>query len=128
MTESGRDVMARYVGEENMQSGSAYLERLDPELHRYIVDFVFGEVYADDVLDPKTRALCTVAMLAALNQQFQLGAWVRNARNTGATDEELRAVFRQAAVYAGFPSAWNALATMKAALERFDESDQEGEP
>lgn len=128
MSESGRDVMARYVGEENMQSGSAYLERLDPELHRYIVDFVFGEVYADDVLDPKTRALCTVAMLAALNQSFQLGAWVRNARNTGATEEELRAVFRQTAVYAGFPSAWNALATMKAALERFDESEQKGEP
>jgi 4-carboxymuconolactone decarboxylase len=127
MSEPGRDVMARYVGEENMERGSAYLERLDPELHRYIVDFVFGEVYADDVLDPKTRALCTVAMLAALSQPFQLGAWVRNARNTGVTEEELRAVFRQAAVYAGFPSAWNALATMKAALERFDESDQKGE-
>jgi hypothetical protein len=24
-------------------------------------------------------------------------------------------------VYAGFPSSWNALATMKAALERFDD-------
>jgi 4-carboxymuconolactone decarboxylase len=119
--------MARYVGEENMPGGSAYLERLDPELHRYIVDFVFGEVYADDVLDPKTRALCTVAMLAALNQPLQLGAWVRNARNTGATEDELRAVFRQAAVYAGFPSAWNALATMQTALEHFDESDQKGE-
>ncbi len=128
MSESGRDVMARYVGEENMQRGSAYLERLDPGLHRYIVDFVFGEVYADEVLDPKTRALCTVAMLAALNQPLQLGAWVRNARNTGATEEELRAVFRQAAVYAGFPSAWNALATMTAALETFDETDQKGEP
>ncbi len=128
MSESGRDVMARYVGEENMQGGSEYLERLDPELHRYIVDFVFGEVYADDVLDPKTRALCTVATLAALNQRLQLGAWVRNARNTGATEEELRAVLPQAAVYAGFPSAWNALATMKAALERSDESDQKGTP
>jgi 4-carboxymuconolactone decarboxylase len=128
MSEPGRNVMARYVGEENMQTGGAYLEQLDPELHRYIVDFVFGEVYADDVLDPKTRALCTVAMLAALNQRFQLGAWVRNARNTGATEEELRAVFRQAAVYAGFPSAWNALATMKAALERFDGTDQTAEP
>ena len=69
-----------------------------------------------------------VPMLAALNQPFQLGAWVRNARNTGATEEELRAVFRQAAVYAGFPSAWNALATMKAAFERFDEGRQKGEP
>jgi alkylhydroperoxidase/carboxymuconolactone decarboxylase family protein YurZ len=28
-------------------------------------------------------------------------------------------VLRQVAVYAGFPNAWNALATMKAALEDF---------
>jgi hypothetical protein len=28
-------------------------------------------------------------------------------------------------VYAGFPNAWNALATMKAALEHFGESETE---
>jgi len=32
----------------------------------------------------------------------------------------VREVLRQVAVYAGFPSAWNALATMKRALEDFD--------
>ena len=30
-------------------------------------------------------------------------------------------MLRQVAVYAGFPAAWNALATMKAALKDFDE-------
>jgi len=29
-------------------------------------------------------------------------------------------------VYAGFPNAWNGLATMKAALERFDGAEAEG--
>jgi alkylhydroperoxidase/carboxymuconolactone decarboxylase family protein YurZ len=43
----------------------------------------------------------------------------------GASDEEeIREVLRQVAVYAGFPNAWNALATMKAALERFDQADE----
>jgi len=41
--------------------------------------------------------------------------------------EELRAVLRQSAVYAGFPSAWNALATMTAALERSRGSDRQRE-
>ena len=58
------------------------------------------------MLDPKTRALCTVAMLACLGQQFQ----------------EVSEVLRQVAVYAGFPSAWNALATAKRALEDFEEA------
>src|SRR4051812_30680546 len=123
MPEPGPQVMARFVGAENVEPGRAYLERLDPELHRYIMDFVYGEVYAGDVLDPKTRALCTVAMLACLDQQLQLGVYVRAARRQGASEEEVREVLRQVAVYAGFPSAWNAIATMKRSLEGFDEDE-----
>jgi 4-carboxymuconolactone decarboxylase len=123
MSESGTEVMGRFVGTENVDRGRDYLERLDPELHRYIIDFVYGEVYAGEVLDPKTRALCTVSMLAALDQQLQLGVYVQAALRQGATEEEVREVLRQVAVYAGFPSSWNALATMKAALERDDERE-----
>jgi 4-carboxymuconolactone decarboxylase len=116
--------MARFVGADNVEAGRAYLEQLDPDLHRYIIDFVYGEVYSGDALDPKTRALCTVAMLAALDQQLQLGVYVRAARRQGASEEEVREVLRQVAVYAGFPSAWNALATMKKSLEGFDQEEQ----
>ena len=126
MTEPGVDVMARFVGPENVGRGREYLEALDPDFHRYIMDFVYGEVYAGDVLDPKTRALCTVAMLATLGQQLQLGVYVRAARRQGASEEEIREVLRQVAVYAGFPSAWNALATMKQALEGSSDSDSKG--
>jgi 4-carboxymuconolactone decarboxylase len=127
MSEPGPEVMARFVGAENVEPGREYLEQLDPELHRYIIDFVYGEVYAGDVLDPRTRALCTVAMLAALGEQLQLGVYVQAARRQGASEQEIREVLRQVAVYAGFPSAWNALATMKASLERFDEPDGESQ-
>jgi 4-carboxymuconolactone decarboxylase len=126
MSEPGADVMARFVGPENVDSGRQYLEALDPELHRYIMDFVYGEVYAGDVLDAKTRALCTVAMLATLGQQLQLGVYVRAAHRQGASEEEIREVLRQVAVYAGFPNAWNALATMKQALEGSAENDAGG--
>jgi len=84
MSEPGPEVMARFVGAENVDRGREYLEQLDPELHRYILDFVYGEVYAGDVLDPKTRALRTVAMLATLDQQLQLGVYVQAARRQGA--------------------------------------------
>ena len=48
---------------------------------------------------------------------------MRAARRQGASEEEVREVLRQVAVYAGFPSAWNALATMRAALKDFDEGE-----
>ena len=123
MSEPGPDVMARFVGPENVDRGREYLQALDPEFHRYIMEFVYGEIYAGDVLDTKTRALCTVAMLASLDQQLQLGVYVRAARRQGASEEEIREVLRQVAVYAGFPSAWNALATMKRALEGLEDDD-----
>ena len=125
MSEPGPEVMARFVGAGNVERGREYLEQLDPELHRYIMDFVYGEVYAGDKLDPKTRALCTIAMLATLDQQLQLGVYVRAARRQGASEEEIREVLRQVAVYAGFPNAWNALATMNKALEGYSEGDAE---
>jgi len=120
--EAGLEAMARFLGAENVDDSRAYLEQLDRDLHRYIIEFVYGEVYAGDVLDPKTRALCTVAMLACLGQPLQLGVYVRSARRQGASEEEIREVLRQVAVYAGFPSAWNALVTTKRALEDFDEA------
>ena len=119
----GLEAMARFLGAENVDDSRAYLEQLDGVLHRYIVEFVYGEVYAGDVLDPKTRALCTVAMLACLGQHLQLGIYVRSARRQSASEEEIREVLRQVAVYAGFPSAWNALATTKRALEDFEEGE-----
>ncbi len=117
MSEPGTDVAGRFLGPENVQQARDYLEQLDPELHRYIMDFGYGEVYAGDVLDSKTRALCTVAMLGCLGEQLQLGVYVRVAPRQGASEEEIREVLRQVAVYAGFPAAWNALATMTRALE-----------
>ncbi len=95
---------------------TAFLDDLDPDFARYVNDFVYGDVYAGDTLDPKTRALCTVAMLACLDQQLQLGVYVRSAHRQGASEEEIREVLRQVAVYAGFPAAWNALATVRQAL------------
>src|SRR5256885_9756179 len=127
MRDAGRglETMATFVGEPNVERSRHYLEELDSEFHRHVVDFVYGEIYSGEILDPKTRALCTVAMLAALDQQLQLGVYVRSARRQGASEEEIREVLRQVAVYAGFPSAWNALATMKQSLEGFSEADAE---
>jgi alkylhydroperoxidase/carboxymuconolactone decarboxylase family protein YurZ len=65
-------------------------------------------------------------MLATLGQQMQLGVYVRAARRQGATEEEIREVLRQVAVYAGFPSAWNALTTMKQSLDGFSETNADG--
>lgn len=105
------DVMSRFLGADNVDASREYLRSVDPKLEEHIVDFVYGRVYSGQALDPKTRALVTVAMLASLGQQFQLSVYVESALRQGASEEEIREVLRQVAVYAGFPTAWNGLAT-----------------
>jgi alkylhydroperoxidase/carboxymuconolactone decarboxylase family protein YurZ len=61
-----------------------------------------------------------------LEQQLQLGVYIRAARRQAATEDEIREVIRQVAVYAGFPNAWNALATMKQSVDGFPEFGAEG--
>lgn len=68
-------------------------------------------MYSGSGLDPKARAPMTVAMLGILNQQLQLSVYVGAALRLGAEEEEIREVLRPVAVYAGFPVAWNGLAT-----------------
>lgn len=107
----GLEVMARFLGDDNVEASRDYLRSLDPKLEEHIVDFVYGQVYSGTGLDPKTRALVTVAMLGTLDQQLQLSVYIRAALRLGAEEEEVREVLRQVAVYAGFPVAWNGLAT-----------------
>lgn len=116
MTEHGADaldVMGRFLGPENVDVSRQYLRSLDPKFEEHIVDFVYGQVYSGTALDPKTRALITVAMLGVLDQQFQLAVYIRSAMRLGATEEQVREVLRQVAVYAGFPVSWNGLDTAK---------------
>ena len=116
MTEPDADplaVMGTFLGSDNVDASREYLRSLDPKLEEHIIDFVYGKVYSGAGLDPKTRALVTVAMLGTLDQQFQLAVYIRSALRLGATEEEIRDLLRQVAVYAGFPVSWNGLDTAK---------------
>jgi 4-carboxymuconolactone decarboxylase len=93
------------------------MEEAAPNLARYIVEFVFGDVYARPGLDLRTRELVTIAALTALgNTPKQLRAHVQGALNAGCTRQEIIEVIVQMAVYAGFPSAINAVVAAKEAF------------
>jgi 4-carboxymuconolactone decarboxylase len=90
---------------------------LAPDLGRWIVDFVFGEVYSRPGLDLRTRQIVNVAALAALGTATpQLEAHLRGALNVGVTKEELIEIILHLAVYAGFPASLNGIAALERVL------------
>jgi len=84
------------------------------DLGRYVVEFVFGDVYTRPGLSLRDRELITVAMLTALGgREDQLDVHLRAATNVGIPLAELRELMVQVAPYAGFPAAINGLQRLR---------------
>ncbi|MHB8565160.1 MAG: carboxymuconolactone decarboxylase family protein [Acidiferrobacteraceae bacterium] len=100
------------------------LSEVSPDLGRYIVEFVYGDVFGRSGLDLKSREMVTVGILAAMgNASPQLRVHINSALNVGCSREEIVETLIQTAVYAGFPAALNATAI---AREVFEERDKKG--
>ena len=97
------DKLAHFV-----QSGIA---EVAPDFARMVIEFAFGDVYARDGLDLRSRELIAIAVLAASGKAGpQLRLHVESAAKSGITKAEVVEVLMQIALYAGFPAALNALA------------------
>ncbi|MFK7752000.1 MAG: carboxymuconolactone decarboxylase family protein [Sedimentitalea sp.] len=86
-------------------------DALVPGMSRTVVDVAYGQFYAREGLDEKTRLLATVAALTALGAQTlpQLKVNIASARKVGASQREIGEVIFQMALYGGFPAMINGL-------------------
>jgi 4-carboxymuconolactone decarboxylase len=86
----------------------ASLRDICPDLGRYIIEFVFGEIMSRPGLDLKSREIATVAALTALGTATpQLKVHIGGMLNVGCTRQEVVEVILQMGIYAGFPAALN---------------------
>lgn len=99
------------------------IKALAPEFAWVNVTFPFGELYTRDVIDLKTRELCTVAALTVQGFSLpELKLHVKAALRCGASRGEVTEIITQMIAYCGFPAATNALMTMKEAFDEVDAS------
>ncbi|MFO1082406.1 MAG: carboxymuconolactone decarboxylase family protein [Reyranellaceae bacterium] len=99
------------------------IKALSPEFAWVNVTFPFAELYTRDVIDLKTRELCTVAALTVQGFALpELKLHIAAALRCGASRAEVAEIITQMIAYCGFPAATNALMTMK---QVFDEQDAE---
>ena len=102
----------------------SYIEKikaLAPEFAWVNVTFPFGELYTRDVIDLKTRELCTVAALTVQGFSLpELKLHIDAALRCGASREEVIEVITQMIAYGGFPAATNALMTAQAVFQDHD--------
>jgi 4-carboxymuconolactone decarboxylase len=93
------------------------VEKMD-DLGRYIAEFVFGDIYSRPGLPLREREMVTISMLAAKGGcEPQLTSHMKAGLHLGITKEEMTEIVMQAAVYAGFPAAVNAINVLKSIVQ-----------
>ena len=80
--------------------------QISPDLEKYIVEFLAGEIWSRKGLDLRTKSLVTVAALAVQGRTLGLELNIRMALRNGATRQDVVETLLHIAPYAGFPAAW----------------------
>ena len=82
-----------------------------PQLDEYLKTHLFGDIFARDVLDWRTREIVTIAALAARPETApQMKAHIAIGKVNGVTDAQAKAIVRRvqvAATSAALPSDWS---------------------
>ncbi|MCW2922631.1 MAG: carboxymuconolactone decarboxylase [Thermoleophilia bacterium] len=98
------------------------LRELAPDVARHVVEFGYGDMYADrptDVLDERQRQLVTLGALAAMGGcEDQLAVHANVALEVGLTPDQVVEAITHALPYVGFPRTLNAMEAVRTVFER----------
>lgn len=89
-----------------------------PKLAELTDNILFGDVWSRPELSPRDRSLVTVSALIAMNRPDQLRGHLARARDNGVTQEELTEAITHLAFYAGWPSAFSAVAVAREVFQK----------
>lgn len=92
----------------------ASLSGLTEDVGKYIVEFVFGEIYQRKGLSLKQREMIAIScLLTQGGTEPQLEVHINGSLNVGLTEKEIIETFIQAIPYVGFPRVLNAIKVAK---------------
>jgi 4-carboxymuconolactone decarboxylase len=106
--EAGRQIRSEIFG--NTSSRPKASEVLAPDLADLVDEAWWGGIWARPGLDLRTKELCTVSALLALERYPYAKTHMQGARNLGVPIEELTSAILQLMFIAGLPVVHNGLA------------------
>jgi 3-oxoadipate enol-lactonase/4-carboxymuconolactone decarboxylase len=82
-----------------------------------ITRYAWGEIWTRPGLDRRMRSAITMTALVALGHENELAMHVRAARRNGLSDDEIKEILLQCAIYCGVPAANSAFAIARRVLD-----------
>jgi 3-oxoadipate enol-lactonase/4-carboxymuconolactone decarboxylase len=103
--ERGTQVRREVLGDDHVDRAIAGTTDFTADFQDLLTRYAWGEIWSRPGLDRRTRSAITLTALVALGHDEELAMHVRAARRTGLTEDEIKEVLLQSAIYCGLPAA-----------------------
>jgi 4-carboxymuconolactone decarboxylase len=113
----GMEVRREVLGDEHVDDAVSRTTEFTEDFQDLITRYAWGEIWTRPGLDRRMRSAITLTALVARGHFEELAMHVRAARRNGLTDDEIKEVLLQSAIYCGVPAANHAFAVASRVLE-----------
>jgi len=118
--DKGLEIRKAVVGADYVERSLANADAFTQPLQELVTQYCWGEVWGrEGVVDRRTRSILNIGMLVALNRPAELKLHVRGALINGLTEDEIRELVLQAAIYCGVPAALDASRVAREAIREY---------
>lgn len=118
--DGGMRVRREVLGDNHVDGAIERTTEFTADFQDFITRYAWGEIWTRPGLDRKTRSCITLTALVALGHLEELKLHVRAALRNGLTQDEIKEVLLQSAVYCGVPAANAAFASAQSVLADLD--------
>jgi 4-carboxymuconolactone decarboxylase len=114
---TGMSVRREVLGDAHVDRAVAATTDFTAPFQDLITRYAWGDVWAREGLDRRTRSCITLAVLTTLRADGEVAMHVRAALRNGVSREEIGEVLLHTAVYAGVPAANAAFAIAQSVFD-----------
>jgi 4-carboxymuconolactone decarboxylase len=118
--EKGMKVRRAVLGDAHVDRATAAATAFTRDFQELITRFAWGEIWTRPGLDRKTRSCMVLTAMIALGHWDEFRIHVRAGFTNGLTQDEIKEVILQAAVYCGVPAANHAFKEASAVIAELD--------
>jgi 4-carboxymuconolactone decarboxylase len=104
-SDAGMVVRRDVLGDEHVDRAVARTTDFTAEFQTLITEYAWGSIWTRPGLDRRSRSMITLTALIARGHHEELAMHLRAARTNGLTDDEIKEVLLQTAIYCGVPDA-----------------------
>ena len=117
---AGMRVRREVLGDAHVDRASANTTAFTSEFQEMITQYAWGGIWTRTGLDRRSRSLITLTALVARGHHEELAMHVRAARTNGVSNDEIKELLLQTAIYCGVPDANTAFRIAQQVLADLD--------